>query len=518
METTGTTTRRRGRPRKNATPDLPTVATHGTTIDHSQVLDALQTVDGFPLPPIKQVMQWSQQVRAEVLRWVNHTQRDTEPLPAALDAWLTQHSKIIPMPTVETTEELQFSEETAEKQAQEQTSSEEHCEEKSDQPSEGQPSEGWLLEDRPWTKGAKETNNLTVPIHPDRAVELMNEQAEAYRELSRLKNRKKEVDSELNAQIKKTESKLSELTDAVLHGQETTSVECQWEYDYTNGVKRLIRLDTGVIVEHGTLNEKERQMRLQLEENTHVLDAEAQPESERDRLVAECVRKAFEIRPALKALYDNESESCGYQSRPDGWPYNPQPEELHTWSDDELSDFQLMLKAIESAHADGNVSGWITFLPDIPEDAITDCGEDALDRYWRKADDNLSLAGKLSQQSLDRFLQDNMPDERLTKIQEDERFISADPEIKALFLTLYQTSKGDCPDWSEVNEWSVGTIEEVQNWLTYGKGDVPEVLKSYVWTANKPEEAAVTQQEAARSSEEGASEPEAVEEVQEVEE
>lgn len=484
MSETATATKRRGRPRKPQVPDLPTVATHGTTIDHSQVLDALGAIPQFPVPPMDVVMQWSQQVRAEVLRWANHTQRDTEPLPAVLDAWLTQHGKIIPMP-VESTEELQFSEET------QQTVGEQQSDDKPDQQT-----EGWLLEDRPWTKGAKEINNLTVPIQPDRAVELMNEQAEAYRELSRLKNEKKAVDSDLNAKIKKTETKLSELTDAVLHGQETSSVECQWEYDYTNGVKRLIRLDTGVIVEHGTLNEKERQMRLQLEENTHSLDAEAQPESERDRLIAECVRKAHEMRPVLKVICDDKRMRYGLiPERPDGWPYNPSAAVLSMWWDDsELKEFAQMLDTVAAAHSDGKAARWDDYLPSGDDGMVGDA-EARLNDYWRDADNDGVMP--------------NVDD----SIENDPSYADADQEIKDLYLTLHQRGNGDSPKWAEVNAWPVGVVEEVQNWLTYGKGDVPEVLKSYVWAANKPEEAVVTQQEAANTPEEVTSEPEAEEEL-----
>lgn len=249
MEAT-TTARRKGRPRKNTAPDLPTVATHGTTIDHSQVLDALQSVEGFPVPPIEVVIQWNQQARAEVLRWAHHTNRNTEPLPPVLDAWLVNGTETTPTSTGEPRSRSRFAAPDAAPSTEPDSDS-----------------MGWLLDERPWVKGPKIIHTLTVPIEPERAVELMNQQAQLYQELSLLKEEKKEVDADLNGKIKGVEVRLSRLTNAVLHGNEDASVECQWQHDYTNGIKRLIRLDTGVVIDHSELSEQERQIPLALEED-----------------------------------------------------------------------------------------------------------------------------------------------------------------------------------------------------------------------------------------------------------
>lgn len=245
----------------------------------------------------------------------------------------------------------------------------------------------WLTEQRQLRpSGRFEMGIERVQLNPKLEHELAERMVNQWRDLEALEQEKKDVVKDYGDRIKFLKESLGRTSDALRNGWEDREVPCQWYYDYTNGTAELRRNDNGEVMKCRTIDPEERQLQLQMEEDKHPLDAEGQPESERDKLIAECTRKALGLRPTLKALYSCIADVMDYsRDRPDGWPYNPSAAVLHTWSYDGLHDFWLMLEAIAAAHAEGDVSGWYGFLP---EGAIVDLGDEALDRYWQKADDN----------------------------------------------------------------------------------------------------------------------------------
>lgn len=42
-------------------------------------------------------------------------------------------------------------------------------------------------------------------------------------------------------------------------GEEDRDVECWWDYDFVNGEKKLVRSDTGEVVETQKIKDEERQ-------------------------------------------------------------------------------------------------------------------------------------------------------------------------------------------------------------------------------------------------------------------
>lgn len=267
-----------------------------------------------------------------------------------------------------------------------------------------QPAPSWLTTERQLQpSGVHEPAIERMQLNPKLEHELTERMVNLWRDLENVEQEKKEVMKEYGDKIKHLKESLGRTSESLRNGWEDRSIPCQWYYDFAVGVAELRRNDDGVVMKTRGLTADERQLQLQLDEDRHLDDAEQQLESERDKFIAQCVRKAHELRPALKTLYDYDSyERCqDFPKRPDGWPYNPSATVLHTWSDVELAELLTVLNAVEIAHTENGTPHWPDYVPAVG--TVVDgawnfvfSGENALYRYWLNADDNGVMPDKPS--------------------------------------------------------------------------------------------------------------------------
>jgi len=85
----------------------------------------------------------------------------------------------------------------------------------------------------------------------ERGKELANVQLE--------KDRLEENVKAMKGRIKSAEFDIGRLSRAVKDGEEERDINCRWQFDFGLGVKRLLREDTGEIVEESDLTADERQ-------------------------------------------------------------------------------------------------------------------------------------------------------------------------------------------------------------------------------------------------------------------
>lgn len=247
--------------KKPTPPDLPTVATHGTTIDESQVVEALQSVPGFPIPPIGVVTQWDQQARAEALRWAHHTNRNTEPLPEVIESWVEGKGAATPAA------KSRFAE--PEPQEEQPDAPDTEASEESAEPP------AWLTAERQLTpSGISESAIERVNLDPELEHNLTEQMVNQWRDLQMLEGEKKEVMKDFSERIKFLKESIGRTSDSLRNGWEDRSVSCRWYYNFAAGEAELRRNDNGEVMKTRILTMEERQLQLQLDEDRHLDDAE----------------------------------------------------------------------------------------------------------------------------------------------------------------------------------------------------------------------------------------------------
>jgi hypothetical protein len=101
------------------------------------------------------------------------------------------------------------------------------------------------------------------------------ELARAAQQRASLEQRKKEVDSQLKADIEAQNSIVGRLSSYINTGYEYRDIECRVELDTPEeGKKRIVRLDTEEEVKVVPMTDMDRQMRLELQEKADAADAE----------------------------------------------------------------------------------------------------------------------------------------------------------------------------------------------------------------------------------------------------
>jgi hypothetical protein len=85
------------------------------------------------------------------------------------------------------------------------------------------------------------------------------ELAKANEDLVAVEARKKDVDADLKAQVTKIEANIGVLSRSISQGKEWRNVKCKMVFDYTKGIKQLIRQDTMEIIKSDFLSQSERQ-------------------------------------------------------------------------------------------------------------------------------------------------------------------------------------------------------------------------------------------------------------------
>lgn len=122
------------------------------------------------------------------------------------------------------------------------------------------------------------------------------------------------------------------------------------------------------------------------------------PQTERNQLIAECVRKGLECRSVLRMWYDySEKYQSGFyltDARPPGWSYGPPAEVLQTWSNDNLTGLLYLMEGLCKALA-ANDNYWRDYIED-DKWRLVNAAYKALGIYWREtANDDIEEAARL---------------------------------------------------------------------------------------------------------------------------
>lgn len=112
----------------------------------------------------------------------------------------------------------------------------------------------------------KETRELKCVLREDELKNYSMELARKQQDLAQADMDKKASAAAHKEKMERLASEINTVSRNVVNGYEFRSVECRWEYDWKEGVKRLYRLDTGELVDTKGISEYERQQHLELED------------------------------------------------------------------------------------------------------------------------------------------------------------------------------------------------------------------------------------------------------------
>jgi hypothetical protein len=113
------------------------------------------------------------------------------------------------------------------------------------------------MEDRIEKKNCEEY--LPCQLTEVEILSYSRELAKQNQDLAATEDRKKNVMADITAQMKKLEAEININARKISTGEEHRYVKCIWEYNYTRGFKRLIRLDTSDVVKQKELDQTDRQ-------------------------------------------------------------------------------------------------------------------------------------------------------------------------------------------------------------------------------------------------------------------
>lgn len=103
------------------------------------------------------------------------------------------------------------------------------------------------------------SRGLPVFLTPVELGAYSGEQADLFHQWTDLQNQKRDSAKFFKERIERVEDKLLELSNIVREGAIERAIECRWYFDYTHGVKHLVRLDSNTEVETVTLTVEELQ-------------------------------------------------------------------------------------------------------------------------------------------------------------------------------------------------------------------------------------------------------------------
>lgn len=90
------------------------------------------------------------------------------------------------------------------------------------------------------------------------------ELSQAWDDYETIEDEKKDATSELTKRLKKKRAEIGRLAGMLKVGTEPRPILCRWVFDYGHGFKRLIRQDTGDLVEEKTIPIDELQLGMDL--------------------------------------------------------------------------------------------------------------------------------------------------------------------------------------------------------------------------------------------------------------
>jgi len=104
--------------------------------------------------------------------------------------------------------------------------------------------------------------NLPVKLTVDEQLEVAHKMSDALRSIKDLKADKEAIGKSYTSKINIAEGEAWALREKFERGFEDRQVQCHIDYDWAEGTKTIIRVDTGEVVEVLEIPEKERQMSL----------------------------------------------------------------------------------------------------------------------------------------------------------------------------------------------------------------------------------------------------------------
>ncbi|MCK5236445.1 MAG: hypothetical protein KAR06_05600 [Deltaproteobacteria bacterium] len=107
---------------------------------------------------------------------------------------------------------------------------------------------------------------LPVKLTQEEVLHYSKELAKETQDLEEIEKRKKDVMADFGSQILKHKSEVGVLSRKISTGEEYRDIECEWNFDWKDGRKRLYRTDTGELLQTDKISDYERQQKLDLDE------------------------------------------------------------------------------------------------------------------------------------------------------------------------------------------------------------------------------------------------------------
>lgn len=108
------------------------------------------------------------------------------------------------------------------------------------------------------------TRPLPVNLTPDEIQKFASEIAQRVYEKASLELKKKSIMSQMKSELDGLDSRMNVLSSLIKDGYEYREVPCEIRMSWDNGIKQIIRSDTGETIETKEIPERERQQHLEL--------------------------------------------------------------------------------------------------------------------------------------------------------------------------------------------------------------------------------------------------------------
>jgi len=107
--------------------------------------------------------------------------------------------------------------------------------------------------------------HLPVNLTPEEIHIFASEIAQRVYEKASLELKKKSIISQMKSELDGLDSRMNVLSSLIKDGYEYREVTCEFRMNWDNGIKQIIRSDTGQTVETKEISEKERQQHFNLD-------------------------------------------------------------------------------------------------------------------------------------------------------------------------------------------------------------------------------------------------------------
>lgn len=155
---------------------------------------------------------------------------------------------------------------------------------------------------------------VSVQVTPIQLGEYSLEQATLYRELKETEQAKKDTAKAYADRITRIETRLDELSKIVTEGVIEVPIDCQWEFHYEMGFKRLVRLDTHAVVDEKTLTTEEYQQDLGFQADQSVAAVEECFKGEENIDAVEELEKSFSTIGNADDLLPGQCPECRFKN------------------------------------------------------------------------------------------------------------------------------------------------------------------------------------------------------------